>query len=310
MNESFGTDADLAGVVELMQEVFPHPERFTIERLAWSYRQHPWGKAAVGRCFDAQEKQIGNYALIPLELSYANETVVLGLGVDLAVSPSARGSGTFRTTMQDAYEQAQQQGFAGILGIANAQSAPRMVKALGWKHLPSLATRLLFAFGSGSGSSARYAPSLLATEPFYSALSTLSFRNGDGCQQRWDLDLLEWRLSMPGGKYSLHALDDCIAVSTTDIVMGVRVAVLLKVFAMQGVSSVKGSSVAMRLVRHHKTPIVFHWGINPLLAGRGVPLPKRLQPSPLEVVLHVFDESQDSSDISLDSFELLDFDAY
>ncbi len=310
MSQSFGSDADLVGVRGLMQEVFPHPERFTVERLAWSYRQHPRGGAAVGRCFDAQEKQIGNYALVPLELSCGTKRILLGLGVDLAVSPSARGTGTFRSTVQDAYDQAQRQGFAGILGIANAQSAPRMVETLGWKHLPSLATRLLFASGFGRGFSAPYTPSLLATEPFHSLLNKLSFSNTVGWQQCWDSDLLRWRLSMPGAQYSLHVLDDCMAVSTTDSVLGVRIAVLLKVFGRSDVASVNGSAVAMRLARHHKTPIVVHWGINPVLSGRGAPLPKRLQPSPLEVVLHVFDESHDSSGIRLDSFELLDFDAY
>ena len=310
MNASFGTDADLAGVVHLMQEVFPHPERFTIERLAWSYRQHPLGVAAVGRCFDDEAKQIGNYALVPLKLTHGENKIVLGLGVDLAVSPGARGTGTFRTTVSHSYEQAQQQGFAGILGIANAQSAPRMVKALGWKHLPSLTTRLLFAGGFGRGTSAPYTPSLFSTEPFVSAMRKVSFTNENGWQQSWDLDLLQWRLSMPGARYSLHVLDDCIAVSTTDKVLGVPVGVLLKVFALQGVARVNGAAVAMRLVRHHKTPFVVHWGLNPILGGRGVSLPKRLQPSPLEVVLHLFDDSHASLDIRLDSFELLDFDAY
>jgi GNAT superfamily N-acetyltransferase len=308
--DSWGTDVHLDAVARLLREVFPRPERFTRERLAWAYREHPLGPAAVGRAHDPEGRQIGNYALIPMRLRHGDRSLLLGLGVDLAVSPAARGSGVFRATVEHAYEEGRRLGMDGILGIANAQSAPRMVKAMGWRHLPPLPTRLLVPWGTGSGRSRRLAGSRTTEIAASEDAPEASAAPGDGWHQDWGGDLLSWRLSMPGADYHVHELADCRAVSTTDRVLGVPVAVLLKVLPRPGVTRVNGARLAARLVRHHRTPLVVHWGRHSRLLSHGIRLPRRLQPSPLEVVLHLFDPANAEVDLSLDDFELLDLDAY
>lgn len=306
---TWGSDGDLAAVVELLREVFPDPERFTIERLRWSYRNHPLGPAAVGRDHDRDGRQVGNYALVPLRLTDGRRSLLLGLGIDLAVSPSARGSGAFRHTVETAYAEAKALGMDGILGIANAQSAPRMVKAMGWRHLPSLPTRLVLPVSAGRGRSFDVARVALDDPDVRSALGSVDAVAGPGWGQRWDAILLRWRVEMPMGDYRLHLLPDCVAISTTDKVAGLPVAVLLKVLPT-GADRVRGGRVAARVARSHRTPLVVHWGVNSDLRLPGIRLPKRLQPSPLEVVLHLFDDGALPDDPTLGRFELLDLDAY
>ncbi len=307
---AWGSDSDLLKVAELLREVFPHPERFTLERIQWSYRDHPLGRTPVGRKFDEAGRQVGNYALVPIRLTNGSHSLMLGLGVDLAVSPSARGSGTFRETVYHSYDEAKRLNFDGILGIANAQSAPRMVKAMGWRHLPSMKTKLLFPFSFGHGRSFHDAHRALDDALVSEAVSRIGVDTAFGWHQEWNRELLAWRLDMPGGSYSLHVLSDCIAISTTDRIAGIPVAVLLKIVPFRGVTRVNGRRVAARLVRSHHTPLVVYWGRHSRSRTPGVTLPKRLQPSPLEVVLHLFDEAKADLELHLDDFELLDLDAY
>ena len=131
----------------------------------------------------------------------------------------------------------------------------------------------------------------------------------------WTADLLRWRLARPGARYVLHLRDDVTFVSTTTLHGRLRVAVLLKVLARQEtVKPVALRDLAATLARYHRTPLILYWGVNPLVQGGGVLLPRRLMPSPLGLVLHPFDDDGvpriDVDSIDVTSFEFLDFDAY
>ena len=134
---------DLDPTVTLLNEVFGFDPPIGVDHLEWYYRGNPEGPAAVGRV-DADGRQVGNYALIPIRFQSADgRDIRLGLGVDLCVHPDARGSGTYRRTVEDSYRAGIAGGLDGILGVANAQSVPRMVETMGWSALESLPVRLL-----------------------------------------------------------------------------------------------------------------------------------------------------------------------
>ena len=81
--------------------------------------------------------------------------------------------------------------------------------------------------------------------------------------------------------------DDALAVSTSTRERGIPVAVLLKALPRTPGSAVRrGGPVVGAVARYHRTPLVIHWGANPWFDLRGVRLPRRFQPSPLELVLH------------------------
>ncbi len=144
-------DLELHRTAALLNQVFDHPNPLTPESLRWYYDENPAGSAAVGRV-EEDGKRLGNYALIPNRFrSISGEERILGLGVDLAVDPDARGSGAFRRTVEDSYERGVAQGFDGILGVANANSAPRMVATLGWRSLAPLPVTMIPAIGRTSG---------------------------------------------------------------------------------------------------------------------------------------------------------------
>ena len=307
--------AELSRAVDLLNDVFTIEPPYSVEGLCWYYEENPLGAAAVGRVDDG-ETRTGNYALIPQTLrDAAGREVVLGLGVDLAVASAARGAGTFRRTVQDTYERGTAAGFDAILGVANANSAPRMVQTLGWRPLPALPVTLLAASPRGARLQHRRVDAALLDSAWFEAVAGSGFVRSlattGAFEPVWSGEYLRWRLARPGRNYALHVGDDVVVVTATTTIRHVRFAVVLKVLARRPFSEPMGlGRVARSLMLYHRTPFVVHWGRNPFLAVRGVRLPQDKMPSPLALVLHGLQPSFDETAFVLGSFEFLDFDAY
>lgn len=301
---------ELQRTANLLNHVFEHENPLTVESLRWYYDENPAGAAAVGRVED-EGKRIGNYALIPNRYrSIAGEERVLGIGVDLAVDPDARGSGAFRRTVEDSYARGVANGFDGILGVANANSAPRMVATLGWRSLPSLPVTMIPAMGRAKGFE-----SITITQSNLDVLNGLvdgefPRTSGSGFAPVWTEELLKWRLRRPGHSYSVHISDDLVVVSTRTHVSKVPFGIILGVLQRGSAHPLAVGRVAAVVGRHHKAPFVIHWGRSPALRMRGVPLPQKLMPSPLSLVLHPFVPDFNRESFELGEFGFLDFDAY
>ncbi|MEX1217445.1 MAG: hypothetical protein WEA11_02860 [Acidimicrobiales bacterium] len=303
-------DSELERVATLLNQVFGHEDPLTVETLRWYYDENPAGDAAVGRV-EGEGNRIGNYALIPnIYRSSSGEERRLGVGVDLAVDPNARGSGVFRSTVEDSYARGMAQGFDGILGVANANSAPRMIAALGWRSLASLPVTLIPAVGRTSGfrsttiteSSVDVVHELVDGE-FVRASRT-------GFAPVWTPELLHWRLRRPGHSYSIHVSDELVVVSTRTHVAKIPFGIILAVLQRRSSRPLSGGRVAAVVGRHHKAPFVIHWGRSPALLVHGLPLPQKMMPSPLSLVLHSFSKSFNRETFELGEFCFLDFDAY
>jgi GNAT superfamily N-acetyltransferase len=308
------TDRDeLERTAQLLNDVFHHEPPLSADALRWYYDDNPVAPAAVGRV-EEDGRRIGNYALVPqVYADPAGERRTLGVGVDLAVDPDARGSGAFRRTVEDSYERGRAGGFDGILGVANANSAPRMVATLGWRALADLPVTLCPPVGRpGPVEHHAVTPGLL-DGPVFERLTHGGFvlPRGPGFAPDWTPDSLRWRLARPGASYWLHGTDHHLAVSTRTHMAGVPFAVLLKVLARPGLTApIPSGRVAAALARHHRTPFVVHWGRNPWLRVRGVRLPQSRMPSPLSLVLHSFHDGFVPATFELSAMEFLDFDAY
>lgn len=306
------SDAELARAAAMLNRVFDHDPPLDVAALRWSYDESPFGAAAVGRVED-DGSRLGNYALAPLRFGDgAGRRLTLGVGIDLAVDPDARGSGTFRRTVEDSYERGRAAGFDGILGIANANSAPRMVSALGWRGLDPLPATLL-----RPGRRRRRFETLEATGPEAAArLDAISARGfappvGSGSAPLWDVESLRWRVRRPGHRYWFHFGDDHLVVSAVTKVSGLRFAVVLKVLGLDGAAEPLGNGEVAALMRSaHRTPLAIHWGRSPWFRPRGVRLPESRMPSPLSLVLHSLDDGFDQDSFELSALEFLDFDAY
>ena len=307
---------DLEPTADLLNLVFDFQPPIGSDHLDWYYRGNPHGRASVGRAYD-DGRLVGNYALVPMQFhSRHGPGLRLGLGVDLSTSPDSRGTGAFRRTVEDSYRVGTTDGLDGILGVANAQSVPRMVETLGWRRLPDYPARLITPLSDSIMTSSHPVDAaLLAGSLPDQALPRPTSPPPTGLGTLWTADLLRWRLARPGARYVLHLRDDVSFISTTTLHRRLRVAVLLKVLARQErVEAVPLRGLAATLARHHRTPLVLYWGVNPLVQSGGVSLPRRLMPSPLNLVLHAFDDDDvprmDVDSVDVTSFEFLDFDAY
>lgn len=305
--------AELRRTADLLNEVFDHDPPLTVDALRWYYEQNPVGPAAVG-AVEQDGRRLGNYALIPQRFaSPGGEVRVLGVGVDLAVSPEARGGGVFRRTVEDAYSRATALGHDGILGVANANSAPRMVSTLGWRALDPLPVRLCPPMGTGSGFTVRRVDEDFEHSELFAEICAEGLLPvlEDGFAPQWTPELLAWRLARPGAQYWIHVHPELLVVSTRTTVAGLGFAVALKTLARPGHSGSTGAGeVAASLARAHRTPFVVHWGRTPWIRYRGVPLPQSRMPSPLSLVLRSHHPGFDEGSFELSAFEFLDFDAY
>ena len=297
----------------LLNAVFEHEQPLTLESLRWYYESNPVGPAAVGNVEEAG-RRLGNYSLIPQRFVSADgRAVVLGVGVDLAVSPDARGGGVFRRTVEDSYARAIDLGHDGILGVANANSAPRMVATLGWRALDPLPVTLCPPIGTGGGFIVAEAnPEFFASDRFSEITSAGFVHPGsEGFAPLWTPELLRWRLSRPGFRYWVHVSTHLVVVSTRTHVAGVPFGVVLKTLVRRPPESeLRGGQVAATVARTHRTPFVIHWGRAPMVRFRGIPLPQSRMPSPLSLVLHRHHEGFEENGFELSAFEFLDFDAY
>jgi hypothetical protein len=300
---------DLLLTANLLNDVFKPKTSISVEHLNWQYRQNPAGSACVGYLLEANE-QISNYALIPkiFENSLGNK-ITLGVGVDLAVSPNSRGKGLFRKTIEKSYEAGIKGNLDGILGVANSQSSPRMTEAMGWRKLPSLDFRLLkLARSEIELETFRLEAHQLKQCPLEKFFDFETFTHSSGFSPIWNAELLKWRLSGPEANYYLHISESAILVTTKVSIGGIKIAVLLKAFSLNP-NEVPApiAPCASGIAKYHKTPFVTYWGKNQHFKMDGLKIPRKFQPSPLDLVVHFFEAN---NNFVLSEFELLDFDAF
>ena len=203
-----------------------------------------------------------------------------------------------------------EQGFDGILGVANANSAPRMVATLGWRALSPLPVTMVPAVGRATGFQSTVIDDSTIESIDGLVTGEFSRTSTSGFAPVWTPELLKWRLQRPGHSYSIHISDDLVVVSTRTHVSNIPFGVILGVLARRSVAPLPVGRVAAVVGRHHKAPMVIHWGRSPALRLRGIPLPQKMMPSPLSLVLHPFAKNFGRDQFELGEFGFLDFDAY
>jgi hypothetical protein len=119
---------------------------------------------------------------------------------------------------------------------------------------------------------------------------------------------LRWRLAAPGSRYALHRSEHALAVSTADRSKGVPVAMMLKVFASEPISTAERAALVTAACGFHRAPLALHVGFNEMMRFRGPALPERLRSSPLNLIVRRLEGAPPRTDFA--RFEFLDFDAY
>jgi hypothetical protein len=306
--------SDVAKTAALLAEVFPGSDISRTDYLEWLYERSPFGPVIESN-LDDEQGRAGHYALVPIAIADGEARRDAALSLNTAVHERARGGGTFVRLAGETIAAAASQGVTEVVGVANANSTPGFVRRLEFELLTELpATVMLPTPGStrairsaavddgafGQGGLAAGADALLAVP-------------AAGEMRLWTPETLGWRLARPGARYALHRRADLLAVSCAERQRGVTVAVLLKVFTDRDLTPASRRALVRAACRHHRAPVALHVGLNDLARFRGVALPKRLRPSPLNLIRRWLDGGKPAGaagDRPVARFELLDFDAY
>jgi hypothetical protein len=306
-----GDDATSRLLVEHLDATrFGHPGY-----LAWFYRDNPRGEAIDENVDDDDGNRVAHYAVIPTVYRTAQGTTPFIFSSNVATSPTVRRGGLFRTMAERMYERAAASGAPGMVGVGNDNSTVVVVERFGWRALGPLPVRVCMPVPGRDRSveSRRVDPKLLATPWFETAAADLDGVPVTDWVQSWTPDFLRWRLSRPDGGYVLHVTPDALAVSVlAHARFRVRCAVLLKVFPRAGARlPLSASPMVAAACRYHRAALCVYAGFNAHVHVRGVRSPRRLQPSPLNLVFKSLDETRaPSATFRLDTFEFLDMDAY
>ena len=291
-------------------ERFGHPGY-----LQWFYRDNPRGEVIEANEDDDDGNRIGHYAVLPTAYRTPAGSPPFIYTTNVATSPTARRSGLFRAMAERVYVQAAATGAPGLAGVGNDQSTAVIVGRFGWRALGPLPVRICVPVpGRGRGVESRPVDEKLLTSSWFDdAARDLDWVPVSDWVQSWTPDFLRWRLSRPDGGYVLHATPQALAVSVlAHGPLKARFAVLLKVFPRPG-SRLPLSAAPMiaAACRTHRAPLCVYAGFNAHVRVRGVRSPRRLQPSPLNLVFKSFDEERaPTATFRIDTYEFLDMDAY
>jgi GNAT superfamily N-acetyltransferase len=285
-------DDDLTASNDLLRATFPDPKYDDEALIRWQYVDAPEGRVVQANA-DEDGERLGHYAIVPQHYRRRKERLSAALSLNTAVSERARGRGLFTTLAAETYATAAKQGVQAVFGIANANSTPGFVRRLDF----STVTPITAAYLDGPG-----------FKSFYDSLDLIATT---GWARDWTFETLRWRLSQPNAEYFAVETGDVAAIVTMTHASKVPVVAILKLFAREGASgSTSGAGAVSAACLKLKAPAAVYAGFNAKVRMRGVPVPKRLRPSPLNLITRSLDPAHPLDDLQLETFEFLDFDAY
>ena len=314
---------DARPTADLLTRVFPHSVRpLDEEFVTWLYERCPYGPGIEanhdeelpgGGC-----RRIAHYALVPARYARDGVETPFVFSLNACVDPTAQRGGYFTRMGQEVYAKAAEQGIVGVVGVSNANSTPAVVNKLHWKLVGPMPVRIVSPVpGRQRGFEHRPVDAaLLAGTGLDDLAASLDPPVDHRWEQVWSGPFLRWRLGRPGGRYVLHVSSEYLAVSTIEHRAGLPFAVILKVLPRNGVSRgrsqpLPGTPAVTAACAHHRAPLAVYAGFNARIRVGGVPLPMRLRPSPLNLILKSLDERVlPQAGFELATFEFLDSDAY
>jgi hypothetical protein len=291
---------------ELGRAQFAHPGY-----LDWLYDENPVGRAIQGDR-DLDGRRAAHFAAVPQRWRSGDRRERFVFSVNAVTRSAVGGRGWFVELGREVFGRAAATGHVGIITVSNANSTPALTGPLEQRFRGPLPVRLCVAApGAGRAWSHRVVtPDWLAGDEFEALAAELDDHPASGWTQCWTPETLRWRLARPQASYTVHCGPGAVAVSARDTVAWVPVALLLKVLPRRGRTDVSGADAVAAACRHHRTPWCVYAGFNAHVRVRGVPIPVRLRPSPLNQLFGSLDASVPESGFRLDTFEFLDSDDY
>lgn len=294
----------------LLADVFPGSRIGAADYLRWLYRESPTGEV-VETNIDDDAGRSAHYAVVPQRFATRERGITVGLSLNTAVSERARGGGVFTRIAEQTIAAARAQGYDAIVGVANANSTPGFLRRLGFTLIASLPATVMVPRPGGGPVVETVSPAQLDAIGDVGVAELLAsvHRPARGIEPVWTAESLAWRLAAPGARYAVHRLPGALAVSTSERRSGIDVAVILTMLADHDLDRSEVDAIVRAACRRHRAPFALHAGVHAGADIRGVPLPRRLRPSPLNLIFRWLDPDQLAAP-HLGRFEFLDFDAY
>jgi hypothetical protein len=304
---------DLRRSARLLRDTFLLP-RFDDERyLRWFYRENPNGPALEENVDDGGTR-MGHLAGIPQVYHRQGQELPVVFPLDLAVAPAARGKGLM-SALNHRCLRAATDGLdiVAFVSVPNDSSTPGYTGRLQFRLVRPLPVVVCLPWNVGGWTvrSIEVTRAYLHSGDFDDLVASLDFAPGLDWSQKWSPELLRWRLAAPGADYRLHVTDDLVGVSCRTRAFGVPFAVILKIFPRVAAGRRRTGAIVTAACRAHRAPVAVYAGFNARADVRGIPVPNRLKPAPLNLVFRSLDSSVvRQEDFRFGTFEFLDFDAY
>ena len=315
-----GDDAVLADATDLLRAVLPNPRLIDdTAYLRWSYRDNPSGPA--WERYHYIETQGGGQPLLVAHYVTAARRF-RGPGgrrcegtqsYNYATRSGYRRSRHFTRLGLEAYAEAGAAGRVFAVGVANEMSTPACIKYLGWRQVGPLPVRVIppAVRGRRDLNHVEVSASWLDSAEFNDLAAAVDCHPVAAWSTDWTPETLRWRLSCPFARYWIHTSDDLALVTTRISHKKLPITVVLKMFPLRpGPGPTPATGAIRSITRWHRSAFAVYAGINPAVTVQGIKPPRRLQPSPLNLIVRSLDPSVDNAEIDFDTFELLDTDAY
>ena len=313
-----GDDAALADATDLLRAELPDPRLIDDTAfLRWCYRDNPSGPAweryhYIETPGGGRPLLVAHYVIAARRFRGPGGRRCEGaLSQHSATRSGYRRSRHFTRLGLEAYAEAGAAGRVFAAGVANALSTPAFIKYLGWRQVGPLPVRVIptLVRGRRDLNHVEVSASWLDSAEFDDLAAAVDRHPVAAWSTDWTPEALRWRLSCPFARYWIHTSDDLALVTTRTSHKKLPITVVLKTFPL-GSRPVSATEAIRSIARRHRSAFAVYAGINPSVTVRGIKPPRRLQPSPLNLIVRSLDPSVDNAEIDFDTFELLDTDAY
>lgn len=255
----------------------------TLKFINWEYNQNPLGKAFG---YDAFYKNdlVAHYSAQPIECLIDGIQKKGLLALHVATHPEHQGKSLFSVINNLTHEKALSEGYEFVVGIANKNSTPRYVKALGFKLLGSLEAKIGINYPQYK----------------FNAKNSISFK------RIWTSETVKWRLKDPSYLHQLKKHNDYISVIAPTHIKGIGA--IVNQFGITDYPDVIKDYCDKK---NKYYPLKIWLGIDKNMKWKtSVNIPSRLRPSPLNLIyLNLKDPGHSLGKENI-YFYNLDFDAF
>jgi len=281
--------------------------------LDWLYGDQPIGTTVEVVVRDDAGRPVAHGAAIPQELRRNDREARFVEIVNAAVIPNSQGQHIFATEILNHVPFVLAQNCIGGFGVTNERSTDPGVSidGLGATLIRPLGVRVCppTRWRRSEARSFDATPGFLASDTFAELTGDIDDYPVTDWVQRFNTDVLRWRLARPGVTYSVHVTNNVFAVTMKASAKGVPVAMLLKLLP-RGASRgpLPSRDIIAAACRHHGAVAAIYAGFNANIPVAGFDVPRRLLPKPLNLLFLTLSEL-DPEAFRFDTFEFLDFDA-